>query len=149
MQTYYTLNLFILVTLVAAGLWTVMTRSLIRSAIGLALTSVVLTLLMFRFDSWLAAVFELSVCAGLISVIFISTISLTEPLTKSEVLQHMRARLARFIYLPLLILVVGVGLSFVKVNLSFQLPPRRLKLTRARFCGICGIWICWGRWLLS
>jgi len=122
MQINYTLNLFILITLVAAGLWTVMTRSLIRSAIGLALTSVILTLLMFRFDSWLAAVFELSVCAGLISVIFISTISLTEPLTKSEVLQHMKARLARFIYLPLLILVVGVGLSFIKVNLNFQLP---------------------------
>jgi NADH-quinone oxidoreductase subunit J len=127
MQTYYTLNLFILVTLVAAGLWTVMTRSLIRSAIGLALTSVILTLLMFRFDSWLVAVFELSVCAGLISVIFISTISLTEPLTKSEVLKHMKARLARFIYLPLLILVVGVGLSFIKVNLSFQLPAAEIE----------------------
>jgi len=127
MQTYYTLNLFILVTLVAAGLWTVMTRSLIRSAIGLALTSVILTLLMFRFDSWLVAVFELSVCAGLISVIFISTISLTEPLTKSEVLQHMKARLARFIYLPFLVLVVGVGLSFIKVNLSFQLPAPEIE----------------------
>jgi NADH-quinone oxidoreductase subunit J len=104
-----------------------MTRSLLRSAIGLALTSAVLTLLMFRLDSWLAAVFELSVCSGLISVVFISTISLTEPLTKSEVLKHMKDRLHRFMYLPLLILVVGVGLSLIKVKLNFQLPAAEIE----------------------
>ena len=104
-----------------------MTRSLIRSAIGLAATSAVLTMLMFRFDSWLAAVFELSVCAGLISVVFISTISLTQPLTQKEVLKHMKDRLNRFMYLPLLILIVGVGLSLIKVNVNFQLPSPEIE----------------------
>ncbi len=127
MQIDHSLNSVILVTLVLSGLWTVMTRSLIRSAIGLALTSAVLTMLMFRFDSWLAAVFELSVCAGLISVVFISTISLTEPLTQKEVLKHMKDRLSRFMYLPLLILIVGVGLMLIKMDLNFQLPTPEIE----------------------
>jgi len=127
MQIDHSLNSVILVTLVLAGLWTVMTRSLIRSAIGLAVTSAVLTMLMFRFDSWLAAVFELSVCAGLISVVFISTISLTEPLTQKEVLKHMKDRFSRFMYLPLLILIVGVGLMLIKMDLNFQLPTPEIE----------------------
>jgi len=104
-----------------------MTRSLIRSAIGLALTSAVLTMLMFGFNSWLAGVFELSVCAGLISVVFISTISLTQPLTRAEVIKHMKDRLNRFMYLPVLIIIVGVGLSLLKVDLNFQLPTPEIE----------------------
>jgi NADH-quinone oxidoreductase subunit J len=127
MQINHTLNSIILIALVVSGLWTIMTRSLIRSAIGLALTSAVLTMLMFSFDSWLAAVFELSVCAGLISVVFISTISLTQPLTKAEVLRHMKDRLERFMYLPFLIIIVGVGLSLLKVNFDFQLPSPEIE----------------------
>jgi NADH-quinone oxidoreductase subunit J len=122
MQIINTLNSIILITLVLAGLWTVMTRSLLRSAIGLALTSAMLTVLMFRLDSWLAAVFELSVCAGLISVVFISTISLTEPLTKTELMKHMKDRLSRFIYLPFLVLALGIALLFVKINLNLKMP---------------------------
>jgi len=127
MQINHTLNSIILIALVASGLWTIMTRSLIRSAIGLALTSAVLTMLMFSFDSWLAGVFELSVCAGLISVVFISTISLTQPLTKAEVIKHMKDRLERFMYLPFLIIIVGVGLSLLKVNFNFQLPSPEIE----------------------
>ena len=42
------------------------------------------TLILFLLKSPLAAVFELSVCAGLITVIFISVISLTNPLSQDE-----------------------------------------------------------------
>jgi NADH-quinone oxidoreductase subunit J len=84
-------------------------------------------MLMFSFDSWLAGVFELSVCAGLISVVFISTISLTQPLTKAEVIKHMKDRLERFMYLPFLIIIAGVGLSLLKVNFNFQLPSPEIE----------------------
>jgi len=117
------INTVLLFVLILSALWTVMTRSLLRSAIGLALTSVVLTIIMFRLNSPLAAVFELSVCAGLISVLFVSTISLTHPLTKQEIMQHMRERLARFWFLPLIIVVIGITLSFVQVKPSIRLPP--------------------------
>ena len=117
------LNMTLLIVLVAAALWTVMTRSLLRSAIGLALTSAILTIIMFRLNSPLAAVFELSVCTGLISVLFISTISLTEPLTPEETLQHMKDRLTRFWYLPLIVVIVGIILSLSHGKLNLLLPP--------------------------
>lgn len=119
-----TVNIAILICLILAGLWTVMTRSLLRSALGLALTSIVLTVLMFRLDSPLAAVFELSVCSGLISVLFISTISLTEPMSRQETLKHMKARLARFWYLPLVLIGAGTALSLVKMPLDFTFAAR-------------------------
>lgn len=113
----------VLILLLLAALWTVMTRSLLRAAIGLAFTSAALTIAMFWLDSPMAAVFELSVCAGLISVIFISTISLTQPLTKEEVIKHMKDRLTRYWHLPLIIAVAGIILSLITIKINFCLPP--------------------------
>ncbi len=125
------INSVLLFVLVLASLWTVMTRSLLRSAIGLALASVILTIIMFRLNSYLAAVFELSVCAGLISVLFVSTISLTHPLTKQEMIQHMRERLARFWFLPVIIIILGILLSLMQIRPSIKLPaPETVKDVR-------------------
>ena len=116
------LNTVLLFTLLAAALWTVMTRSLIRSAMGLALTSIVLTILMYRLRSPMAAVFELSVCAGLISVLFVSTISLTQPLSQLDVIKHMRERMARFWFLPCLLIALAVGVCLMNIKPAVQLP---------------------------
>ena len=105
-----------LISLIAAALWTVMTRSLLRAAIGLALVSILLTIVMFRLHAPLAAVFELSVCAGLISVLFVSMISLTHPSSQEDAIERMRERLTRFWFLPLLIIAVAVGFSFLKIK---------------------------------
>ncbi len=113
MEVKVNLNIALLMALLAAALWTVMTRSLLRSAIFLALTSIILTVLMFRLNSPLAAVFELSVCAGLISVLFVSTISLTQPMSQEDVIKHMRERMVRFWFLPALLAVVAVVLAFL------------------------------------
>ncbi|MFA5008943.1 MAG: hypothetical protein WC546_06990 [Candidatus Omnitrophota bacterium] len=121
------LNIIILIILIIAALWAAMTRSLLRAAIGLALMSIVLAVLMFRLNSGLAAVFELSVCAGLIPVLFVSTISLTHPLTKEEVLQHMKDRIRRFWYLPFIIVAVGIALSLIAVKLNIKLPPPEIE----------------------
>ena len=96
-----TLNILLLIMMTLAALCTVMCRSLLKSTIGLAVTSAAVTMLMFRLDSPLAAVFELSVCTGLITVVFVSTISLTKPLTHKEILDMSRDRMKRFRYLPL------------------------------------------------
>ena len=116
------LDILILILLVAAALWTVMTRSLLRCAIGLALTSAVLTLMIFRMNASLAAVFELSVCAGLIPVLFISVISLTQAMTPKETIDHMKARLARFWGLPLVIIVLGAALGLISMKFQAKLP---------------------------
>jgi NADH-quinone oxidoreductase subunit J len=110
-----------------ASLWTVLTRSLLRSAIGLALTSAILAIIMFRLNSPLAAVFELSVCAGLISVLFICTISLTHPLTWQEIIQHMKDRLRRFRYLPLIMVAAGFAISLTRIPPDIKLPDPEIE----------------------
>lgn len=109
-------NLLLLILMLISALWTVMGRSLLKATIGLAITSVVITILMFRLNSPLAAVFELSVCTGLITVIFVSTISLTKPLTHKEATELSKDRIKRFWYLPVIVAVVGVGLILLKLK---------------------------------
>ena len=115
------LELLILILLVAASVWTVMTRSLLRSAMGLALTSAILTVIIFRMNANLAGVFELSVCAGLIPVLFVSVISLTQPMTFKESIDHMKVRLGRFWGLPVIVIILGIVL--VLMNLKFKATP--------------------------
>jgi len=122
-----TIDLIILIFMILGALWVVMTRSLLRAAIALAFTSAVLSILMFRLSAPLAAVFELSVCTGLVSVLFISAISLTDPSTREETVEHMAERLRKFRYLPFIIVAVGIALSFITVNLSLRLPPPELE----------------------
>ncbi len=109
-----TLLMILIVATVLAGVWTVVTLNLLRSAIGLALVSVLVTLLLFFMNAQLAAVFELSVCAGLITVVFISTISLTRPLTGQEASDQKRRRIKRFILLPILVLLAAMLLLGVQ-----------------------------------
>jgi NADH-quinone oxidoreductase subunit J len=115
-------DILILVLMIGAAVWTVMTRSLLRAAIGLAVTSAVVSVFMFRLDSPLAAVFELSVCSGLISVLFISTISITEPMVREEKLKHMQERFKRFKYLPLVLIAAAIMLSLIKFKPNCPLP---------------------------
>ena len=113
-------NSILLIVLTVIALGTVMTRSLLRAAVGLALTSAILTMVMFRLHSPLAAVFELSVCAGLIPVVFVSAITLTHPLTPKEIMQHMKDRLTRFWYLPFIVLALAI--IFIFIHLKFKMP---------------------------
>ena len=86
------LNLILLSLLAVTALWAVMATRLLYAAIGLALSSVVLSIIMFRMDSPLAAVIELSVCAGLITAIFISVISLVKHSTLEEIKERSRVQ---------------------------------------------------------
>jgi len=52
-------------------------NELLFAAISLAALSVALAIVFYRLDSPYAAVIELSVCAGLITALFVSVISLT------------------------------------------------------------------------
>lgn len=93
-----------------------MTVRLIHSVVGLAITSAIVSVLMYRLGSPLAAVFELSVCSGLIPVIFITTISFTQRVSKERLRQRRRERLAKFLYLPLILIAAWLTLShFLKI----------------------------------
>jgi NADH-quinone oxidoreductase subunit J len=118
-----TLYIVLLTLLLLAGIWTVMTLNLLKSAIGLAVTSVVLTLLLFLMNAPLAGVFELSVCAGLITVVFISTISLTAPATDAEAREAGLKRWKRFIFLPFVLVAAGWLLCFKGLSLGPAAVP--------------------------
>jgi len=70
---------FILLTaLVVAAVLAVSLKDLLKAAIALGILSLILSALFFKFNSPYAAVFELSICAGLITVLFTSVVSLTK-----------------------------------------------------------------------
>lgn len=92
--------------IVVCALWTVQ-ASIVRAALGLAVVSVLLSVLMFQMGAPLAGVFELSVCAGLITVVFVSTISMTARLDAeaSKALRAVRAKRFR----PAIVAVACIG----------------------------------------
>jgi NADH-quinone oxidoreductase subunit J len=96
-----------LLIMIFAGFWTGMARSLLRAMIGLAITSIAIVILMFLLDAQLAGVFELSVCAGLITVIFISTVSVTKPMNNKEIIERTESRIKRFWPLPIISIAGG------------------------------------------
>jgi NADH:ubiquinone oxidoreductase subunit 6 (subunit J) len=117
------LDVILVVALVVSAMGTVMAARLLWSAIGLAITSAILSMIMFRFDASLAGVFELSVCAGLIPAIFISAISLTRRLTPDDLEERRRQKRRRYGVLPILVILAAVALSQVHLALNFASPP--------------------------
>ncbi|MBN1334676.1 MAG: NADH-quinone oxidoreductase subunit J [Deltaproteobacteria bacterium] len=117
-----TLELVLLVLLVVAAVWTVLARGLVGAAIGLAVTSVVLSVLLFQMHAPWAAVFELSVCAGLITVVFVSAVALTRAESPQELARATERRWRRYVALPILLVVVAVALAYLGVP---EIPPSR------------------------
>jgi len=104
------IDIVALALLVLAAAWSVLSTRLLRAVIGLAFASVLVTVLVFRLDSPLAAVFELSVCAGLISAVFLGAITLSQLETDQNVVEQAKERIRRYWYLPVLLLLVGVAI---------------------------------------
>jgi NADH-quinone oxidoreductase subunit J len=105
--------IILLVSLVGFALMAVMIKNLLKASIALAATSATLAVVMFFLGAPIAAVFELSVCAGLITVIFISAISLIKPKSPEEIKAETRGKINRFIFLPVLLAATGAVLWFV------------------------------------
>ena len=117
------IDMTLLILTIIGALWTVMGRSLLKATIGLAVTSALISILIFRLGSPLAAVFELSVCTGLITAVFVSTISLTKPMSHKEVLEASKGRNRRYMYLPIILVVLGAGLILMKIWQDFTMAP--------------------------
>jgi NADH:ubiquinone oxidoreductase subunit 6 (subunit J) len=71
------MHLFLMIGLIAFSIMAVLSRDLLRSAISLAVASVFLALIFFQMNAVYVGVFEVSVVAGLITVLFITAIALT------------------------------------------------------------------------
>jgi len=70
--------------LLVGAIWAVRAKDLIRAAAALGIGSAALSMLFFFMGAPYAGGFELSVGAGLISILFIVAISLTESMGRSD-----------------------------------------------------------------
>jgi NADH:ubiquinone oxidoreductase subunit 6 (subunit J) len=68
----------LLIGLVLFSVLAILLKDLLKSAISLAVASLFLGIVFFRMNAAYAGVFEISVVAGLITVLFILTIALTK-----------------------------------------------------------------------
>jgi NADH:ubiquinone oxidoreductase subunit 6 (chain J) len=108
-----TVMVLLLLGLVISAVLCVVMQNLLKASIALAITSAILAVIMFLLGAELAAVFELSVCAGLITVVFISAISMTRIRTKEEITAEEKKRHKRFIWLPVLMVVLLAAALFL------------------------------------
>jgi len=108
--------LLLLLVLVLFSLLAVAMRNLLIAAICLGVASVALTVVLFMLSAPWAAAFELSVCAGLITVLFVSAVSM---IRKEEL--FLKEGRARFALLPLFLLFFGIGFWFFGDRLAVSL----------------------------
>lgn len=106
----------LLIGLVLFSVLAIALRDLLRAAISLAVASLLLGIVFFRMNAPYAGVFEISVVAGLITVLFILTIALTN--TAEEVRE---SRIVRWAF-PLFFLVFIIIDGLVMKGLLQKIP---------------------------
>jgi NADH:ubiquinone oxidoreductase subunit 6 (subunit J) len=106
----------LLIGLVLFSVLAIVLRDLLKSAISLAVASLLLGIIFFRMNAPYAGVFEISVVAGLITVLFILTIALTR--TGEEVRE---SRLANWVF-PLFFVAFIVIDALVMKGLLGKVP---------------------------
>jgi NADH-quinone oxidoreductase subunit J len=106
----------LLIGLVFFSVLAIFLKDLIRAAISLAVASLFLGIIFFRMGASYAGVFEISVVAGLITVLFILTIALTN--TGEEVRE---SRLANVVF-PLFFVVFVIIDALVMKGLLQKIP---------------------------
>lgn len=71
------ISIVLLIAVIVLAIMAVSFKNLLSAAISLAALSAALAIIFYRLNSPYAAVIELSVCAGLITALFVAAISLT------------------------------------------------------------------------
>jgi NADH:ubiquinone oxidoreductase subunit 6 (subunit J) len=99
----------LLIGLVLFSVLALLLKDLLRSAISLAVASLLLGIIFFRLNAPYAGVFEISVVAGLITVLFILTIALTN--TGEEVRE---SRLVNWIFLLFFVVFIAIDALVMK-----------------------------------
>lgn len=110
------LQIGLLSGLVLFAILAILAKDLLKSAISLAVASLLLGIIFFRMSAPYAGVFEISVVAGLITVLFILTIALTK--AEGDVLE---AKLAKLIF-PLFFVIFILIDVFVMKSLLQKIP---------------------------
>ena len=122
----------VLATLVLSAIGTAMIRNLLAAAVMLAVTSAILTIALFIMGMQLAAVMELSVCAGLVTAVFASAISLTKTDTTEETAVLDKSHMRRFLPLPFILLVLAAGILMLWPGMDITLLGENFADTASR-----------------
>ena len=110
-----------LILTIVAALICAMTTRLMQSALALAALSVLISIILFLFGAPWAALFELSLCVGLVTVILAVAVNLTKPDSPEPETEPENARRLRI--LPLVLIFMGVLLLIVLIVTGFSLAP--------------------------
>ena len=110
------MHLLLLIGLVIFSILSVLVRDLLKAAISLAAASIFLALIFFRMNAVYAGVFEVSVVAGLITVLFITAIALT----RSD--EQVKESKYHWLVFPLFFLALVIIDILVMRNLLGKIP---------------------------
>jgi NADH:ubiquinone oxidoreductase subunit 6 (subunit J) len=113
------MTIFVLILLVVFSILAVFLRDLLKSALSLAAASICLAIIFFMLHAFYAGVFEISVVAGLIIVLFVATISLTKSETPIK-----EGLMAYFLFPIFFILLIGIDLMiYTRFSAGIQAVP--------------------------
>jgi len=114
------IHIFLLFLVVITSVFAVSHFRIIRGAILLGAVSFLISIILFMLKAPIAAMFELSVCAGLITVIFISVISITNPPYIDQRKQNRISMWKKIIALLSIILICGICIYLLdEKNIAF------------------------------
>jgi NADH:ubiquinone oxidoreductase subunit 6 (subunit J) len=100
------IQIILLCGLILFSVLAILLKDLIKAALSLAVASLFLGIVFFRLSAPYAGVFEISVVAGLITVLFILTIALTKK--EGEVSESKLVKLAFPLFFILFIIIDGL-----------------------------------------
>jgi NADH-quinone oxidoreductase subunit J len=104
------------------AIFAVWSAELIHAAIAMLVLSLGVTVLLFHLGAPLAGVFELLVCAGLISVLFILVLSLTPPVTIEAKAEGRKKHYRKYSGLPIVIMALAVLLWCTRAHWMAMVP---------------------------
>lgn len=117
-----TILLICLAFIVIAAIACAMFRSMLKCAVSLAVVSALLACVLYLMGATWAALFELSVCAGLVTVVFASAISLTS--TSRHQPENEEEHRKRVAGLPFILIAAGMMLVVVIAATGFHIEPQ-------------------------
>ena len=109
-----------LAVMLISAVYAVMADSTFKAAIGLACSSVFLGILMYAMGSTWAALFEISVCSGFVTVIFVSAVAMTSQTREEQDQLYDQKKHTKL--LPLLMIIAGAVIIAVLAFSGFSLP---------------------------
>lgn len=115
-----TIELYIcLAVMLISAVASVMSHKLLGSSVWLAITSLAVGMLMYLLGASRAAIFEISVCSGLVTVIIISAITLAHSDERNLPVHDMSKKRTK--YLPVILIVSGAAIVISVLMTKFSI----------------------------